>query len=50
MDLNIIMLSEVTRQYDKAYMQNLKKTIQMNSFTKQKQTHRLGVWIYGYQG
>ena len=27
--------------YDTAYMWNLKKMIQMNLFTKQKQTHRL---------
>ena len=31
-------------------MQNLKKKmIQMNLFTKQKQTHRLRKQIYGYQ-
>ena len=24
--------------------------IQMNLFTKQKQTHRLREWTYGYQG
>ena len=28
-------------------MQNLKKMIQMNLFTRQKQTHRLREWIYG---
>ena len=31
-------------------MWNLKKMIQMNLFTKQKQTHRLRERIYGYQG
>ena len=36
--------------YDIAYMWNLKKMIQMNSFTKQKQTHRLREWTYGYHG
>ena len=35
--------------YDIAYMWNLKKMIQMNIFTKQKQTHRLREWTYGYQ-
>ena len=35
--------SEGERQisYDIAYMQNLKKMIQIKLFTKQKQTHRL---------
>ena len=33
--------SEEEILYDIAYMQNLKKMIQMNLFTKQKQTHRL---------
>ena len=39
--------SERERQisYDSAYMWNLKKLIQMNLFTKQKQTHR--EQIYG---
>ena len=46
MDLEIIMLSEVSQterqiSFDIAYMQNLKKRIQMNLFTKQKQIHRL---------
>ena len=56
MDLEIIVLSEVKsdreRQisYDTTYMWNLKKMIQMNLFTKQKQTHRLREPIYGYQG
>ena len=57
MDLAIVILSKVKsnrkRQisYGIAYMQNLKKKmIQMNLFTKQKQTHRLILWIYGYQG
>ena len=35
--------------YDIAYMQNLKKMIQMNVFTKQKQTHRLRERTYGYR-
>ena len=30
-------------------MWNLKKMIQMNLFTKQKQTHRLREQTYGYQ-
>ena len=52
LDLEIIILSEVRRKrqisYDIAYKQNLKK-IQMNLFTKQKQTHRLRERIYDYQ-
>ena len=43
MNLEIIILSEVIQTqkditYDIIYMQNLKKMIQMNLFTKQKQT------------
>ena len=52
MDLEIIILSEVRlRQisYDIIYMWNLKKMIQMNLFTKQKQTHRHRKQTYGYQ-
>ena len=30
-------------------MESLKKNKQMNLFTKQKQTHRLREWSYGYQ-
>ena len=36
--------------YDIAYMDNKKKLTQMSLFTKQKQTHRLREWNYGYQG
>ena len=43
-DLEIIILSESDRKrqisYDITYMQNLKTVIQMNLFTKEKQTHR----------
>ena len=35
--------------YDTAYMWSQKKMIQMNLFTKQKQTHRHRKQIYGYQ-
>ena len=35
--------------YDITYMYNVKKMIQMNLFTKQKQTHRLRKQIYRYQ-
>ena len=35
--------------YDITYMWNLKKMIQMNLFTKQKQTHRCRKQTYGYQ-
>ena len=45
MNLEIIILSEARERvisYDIAYMWNLKKKmIQINLFTKQKQTHRL---------
>ena len=48
MDLEIIILSEVSQtekdKYDIAYMWNLKKQkryMQMNLFTRQKQTHDL---------
>ena len=35
--------------YDFAYMWNLQKIIQMNLYTKQKQTHRHSKQTYGYQ-
>ena len=35
--------------YDIAHMWNLKKMIQMNLFTKQKETHRLKEQTDGYQ-
>ena len=49
-DLEIIILSEVI-PYDITYMWNLKKKkmIQMNLFTKQKQTHSHRKQTYGYQ-
>ena len=31
-------------------MESKKEMIQMNLFTKQKQTHRLREWTYGHQG
>ena len=31
-------------------MRNLKKVMQVNLLTKQKQTHRLRERLYGYQG
>ena len=44
-DMEMIILSEVTQRKANiiriTYMWNLKKRIQMNLFTKQKQTHRL---------
>ena len=51
MDLEIIILSEINQtEKDKYHMVwNLKKMIQMNLFTKQKQTHRLRKETYGYQ-
>ena len=53
MDLEIIILSKSDRErkisYDIASMRNLKKMIQRNLFTKQKQTHRLRKQTYGSQ-
>ena len=54
MDLEIIILVKSGRErqlYDILYMWNLKKQkmIQMNLFTKQKQTHRHRKQTYGYQ-
>ena len=52
MDLEIVILSDVRQRqisYDIAYMWTLKKMIQINLFTKQKQTHRLRKQTYGYQ-
>ena len=43
MGLEVVILSEVSQRqtpYDIAYMWNLKKMVQMNLFTKQKQSHR----------
>ena len=52
-DLEIVILSKSDREkqisYDIAYMWNLKKIIQMNLFTKQKQTYRHRKQTYGYQ-
>ena len=56
MDLEIIILSEVSQTEKDKYhtisliCRILKKMIQMNLFTKQKQTHRLREGTYGYQG
>ena len=57
MDLEIIILSEVsqTEKYQKQYSmislicRILKKMIQMNLFTKEKQTQGLRKQTYGYQ-
>ena len=52
MDLEMVILSEVSQRqisYDITYMWNLKKYIQMNIFTKQKQTYRHREQIHGYQ-
>ena len=55
MDLEMIILSEVSQtEKDKyhtyhLYVESKKKMIQMNLFTKQKQTHRHRKQIYGYQ-
>ena len=54
-DLEMIILYEVSQtetnqiSYDITHMWNLNKIIQMNLFTKQKQTHRHRKQIYGYQ-
>ena len=51
MDPEIIILSEVSQRqiHDITYMWNLIKMIQMNLYTKQKQTHRYRKQTYGYQ-
>ena len=53
MDLEIIVLSEVRQRKTNIIWYHLyaesKKMIQMNLFTKQKQTHRLRERTYGYQ-
>ena len=55
MDLEIVIPSEASqadteRQIsDIAYMWNLKKQVQVNLFTKQKQSHRCRKQTYGYQ-
>ena len=49
-DLEIIILSEVSQRqisHDITYMQDL-KMIQMNLYTKQKQSHRCRKQTYGY--
>ena len=53
MDVEIIILSKVSQtdkdKYHITYMQNLKKMIQINLFTKQEQTHRHRKQTYSYQ-
>ena len=55
MEPEIIILSEVSHtEEDKYHVISLicgifKKMVQINSFTKQKQTHRLRKQTYGYQ-
>ena len=48
--LEIIILSEVSqRKTNISLICGIEKMIQMNLFTKQKQTHRIRKQIYGYQ-
>ena len=54
MDLEIIILSEVSQTktniiWYSLYEESKKRMIQMNLFTKQKQTQRLREWTCGYQ-
>ena len=53
MDLESVMQSEVSQtekdEYHISYTWNLKKRVQMNLFTKQKQSHRCKKQTYGYQ-
>ena len=50
MDLEIIILSEASqRQISYHLYEESKKMIQMNLFTKHKQTHRHRKQTYGYQ-
>ena len=49
MDLQITILSEVSqRKTNVSLTYESKKTVQMNLFTKQKQTHRHGKQINGH--
>ena len=48
LEIMILSQTEKDKYHDIAYIQNLKKVIQMNLFTKQKQTHRLREQIYSY--
>ena len=53
MDLEVITLSVINQRqisYDITYMWDLKKNIQMNLFTKQKQTHKHRKQTYDHQG
>ena len=55
MDLEIVTWSEVSQterqiSYDIVYMWNLKEMVQVNLFTKQKQSHRCRKQNYSYQG
>ena len=52
MDLETVTLSEVRQRqisYDIGYKWSLIKMVQMNLFTKQKQSHRCRKQTYGYQ-
>ena len=52
MDLETVILSEVSQReisYDIPYMRNLGRNYTNKLIYKQKQTHRLREWIYGYQ-
>ena len=58
MDLEIIILSQTEKDkyqmisliiWYHFYVESKEKVIQMNLFTKQKQTHRLWKQTYGYQ-
>ena len=52
MDLEIFIISKSNKNqisYNITYMWNLRKKIQRNLFTKQKQTYRLQKQTYGYQ-
>ena len=41
--------TEKGKYHDIVYLRNLKRMIQMNLYTKQKQTHRHRKQTYGYQ-
>ena len=48
MDLEIVIESEVSQKEKNKYVES-RKMVQMNLFTKQKDTHRHRKQIYGYQ-
>ena len=51
MDQETVILNKAREREigDMTYMQNLKEMIEINLFTKQKQTQKLREWTYSFQ-